>query len=469
MNKGARRLILGGLQVLTAGLIWLGAVQSAPVDAITVNPNTPTSVGAPVDLLVPNTTLTVAGCASPEALVTIYDSSSPVGSVLADANGNFSKTVLVNKSGIKNIRLYFDDVNGRTSSIVSRNIALTPHSNTVLNVLLPTTIEHEPEPVVAGNYLIFRGTTCPQSLVNVRIDNNFTLAAKADRRGNWYAIADTSRFYIGAHTYEAISEKSGSNLSDLTQKFLFTVSGNTQPPPVPTSNLTAPIITQPQDGFLSNSPHVTFSGTAPKNTAIEILVDDSLAGSVFTNAYGQFTFQLTMRSLQHKVSLRACNAEGCSPSSTPVTVKYSGDIVACDLEFKLGSYRFSGIETGHGIDLDIQNLPGNQSQTAIIDWGDASIERLSLLDRKEIKFHHIYKQPGLFNGTITMENENGCKFSRYFTAQVSEGDDTNLLWAGLITTLGLASAIAGYRLYRLRSRLAEKKLALAHESSDLKT
>src|SRR5690606_20509297 len=137
----------------------------------------------------------------------------------------------------------------------NRNIHLSAQKDTALDILLPTTIEHEPEPVVAGNYLIFRGSTCPGSLVNVNIDNNLTLAAKADSKGNWYVIANTDNYYKGGHTYDAASSLA-SQISPKTQKYQFNVTGTGPAPGEPPSQLTPPVITEPADLFLSASNQV---------------------------------------------------------------------------------------------------------------------------------------------------------------------------------------------------------------------
>lgn len=457
-NKYWLAPILMGLALFS--LAHLGAIS---VQAQTPVPSgVPTSLGPQVHVTVPDTQLTLTGCAAPNAFVTIYSGNQPVGTVVADSGGRFSKTITAHQGGLQNIKLYYDDVNNRTSSIVTRNISLTPHSNTAFDLLLPTTIEHEPEPVRVGNYLIFRGTTCPFALVNVIINNNFTLAAKADQRGNWYAIADTSNFYVGAHVYEAVSDI-GSLVSERTHKYQFTTigpnSGRRSAEPV---DLTTPYITEPANDFLSSSPLITFRGTGPSVTPVEIFVDGKPAGSVFTNAIGEFSFLLTMTSPRHVVTVRACHDNRCSSFSNSVAVRYAGNLNDCSMRFTLDNYRFFGLKSDSGLDINIQNLVGRPAYDVLVDWGDTTVEHFSLLDDNDTRWHHVYKQPGKYNAVVITKDSSDCAYTQYFTVDVADPPGPNWFWIGLITSFTAAVGLSAYKfawLAKLRASRATQKLA----------
>lgn len=430
---------------IIAALTFIGlfvSLQPVRANPIQVPSGTPTTLQAPINVDVPDTTLSLTGCASPNAFVTIFDGNEPAGTVVADSNGRFTKKITANQSGLHNIRLYYDDVNGRTSSIITKNISLTPHSNTAFDLLLPTTIEHEPEPVRVGNYLIFRGTTCPSALVNVTLNNNFTMAAKADQRGNWYAIADTEDYYIGAHTYTAVSSLNN-RTSDVTQKYQFNTAGPSAGGVPAPAELTTPVITEPVDNFLSSSPLVTFRGSGPTTTAIEIFIDGEQAGAVYTNALGEFTFQLSMFANRHVVTVRACQDKTCTDFSNEVAVRYAGNLDSCSMRFGLGEYRFFGLAPDDGVDLLVRNLMGLPAYDVLLDWGDASVEHFNLANDDSVRLHHVYKQQGLFNGSITLKDSRGCTYTQYFTVEVARDAQTNWLWYGLIASVGTGLLIAG--------------------------
>lgn len=443
--------------------IYLLSVSSPVVLAIgediPVPPGVPVETSTPIELEVPETTLTMTGCASPNAFVTIFDDNTPVATVVADSLGRYEKKINAEGPGLKNVKAYFEDVNGRTSSTVTRNISLSAHQNTVLNMLLPTTIEHEPEPVVVGEYLIFRGTTCPYALVNVTLDNNFTLAAKADDRGNWYVIADTSNYFVGQHTYHALSSVN-SLISQNTEKYQVKVldpsdgrdGGQADPLLVP------PEILDPRDGYLTSTPDVVISGIGPTNTQIEIIIDGLVVGSVFTNAIGEWTFKMYMSADQHVVQARSCRDGGCSDLSNSVRIYYNGDFGLCSITFELDKYRFWGLSEQDGIDLDLMFRTGVPEHDVLIDWGDAVVEHITLYRNEPIKLHHVYESIGQYNGIITIKDANNCTHTQYFSVDVSGRTQFSPWWLLLLPAL-LAAAWAVYEAltWRSRRRLAQRE------------
>lgn len=449
-------------------VIYLTSVSSPIAVAFTegtipVQPNVPAEGTTPVELELEDTALVLTGCASPNAFVTIFEDNNPVGTVIAGADGRFEKKIVADGPGLMNVKAYFDDVNGRTSSTITQNISLAAHQNTVLNVMLPTTIEHEPEPVVVGEFLIFRGTACPFALVNVTLDNNFTLAAKADERGNWYIIADTSNFFVGQHTYHALSSV-GSLISDKTEKYQVKVldpssgRGDSQEDPL----LTPPEILDPQDGYLTSTPDVVVSGIGPTNTQIEIIVDGKVVGSVFTNAIGEWSFKLFMSANQHVVQARSCRDGKCSDLSNSVRVYYNGDFGLCSITFELDKYRFFGMRENDGIDLDLLFRSGTPEYDVLIDWGDAVVEHITLYRADPIKLHHVYSGLGQYNGIITIRDSENCTHTQYFSVDVSNRNQFDAWWLLLLPAL-LAGAWAIYMALTFRERRRVSRRARAQK------
>ena len=373
---------------------------------ITVPSGVPTSDSTPVILNVPDTTMTVTGCASPNALVNFFNDNVLVGTVVANSVGQYSKTITGQDFGLHNLKIYFDDVNGRTSSTISQIISLSAHNNTVFNIFLPTTIEHEPEPVAIGDYLIFRGSTCPLSLVNVIINNNYTLAANSDIRGNWYVIADTS-----------VAQTGGGQ------------------------NLVPPQITQPRDGYLSGSNQVSVTGVGPTNSQIEILVDGKLTGSIFTNFVGEWSFDLNLTKELQTVTARTCSKNKCSELSNPVKIYYNGSL-ACGVGYILKDYRFYGLHEKSGIDLKVSFVNGLPAYDVLLDWGDATVEHMTIYKNDDI--NHVYRDIGQYNGQITVNDSRNCKYTQYFSVEVTPKPDNSWWWIVVIT---MAIASIGYKLF----------------------
>jgi len=383
----------------------------------TAQPAWAQQASAPVTVGVDPTRLVITGCASPNAFVQIFNDAAPIGTVVANGEGRFSKTLTFSaqQSGLRSIRMFFDDVNGRTSSVVTSSINLASQSTTVLNQMLPTTIEHEPEPIGIGNFLIFRGTTCPHALINVRLDNNLTLAAQADKSGNWFLIARTDNFYAGAHVYDALISLGGQT-SPFSHKYVFTAVGHGPASGGP-AELWPPTITEPVDLFLTSTPLVALHGIGPANSQLELFVDDQPAGSVFVNANGLWAFQLNMRAQQHTVKARACDGGRCSDFGNQVRIRFNGDLTLCAPSFELSQYRFHGAAPNSGLDLSLASNASPPPVQLLVDWGDSTIESIELADGNS-NIHHVYKQVGQYGSVLSIISDE-CIQTLYFSVVIT--------------------------------------------------
>lgn len=424
---------------VVVAIATIASLTMQPVLAQTTAPSgVPTSPPAsPVKVGVNDTKLTLTGCASPNAFIQFFNDNSPVGTATANSQGRFSKQITIanNQAGLHNIKLYYEDANNRTSSVVSQNINLSSQINTSLDLLLPTTIEHSPEPVLVGGYLIYRGSTCPGALVNVQADNNLTLAANTDSRGNWYIIANTDNYYIGGHVYDALS-KLGNQISQPTQKYQFNVTGQGPAPSAPPDNLNAPIITEPADLFLSSSNTITVHGTGPLNAQIELFMDQSPVGSVFTNPNGEWSMVVNLTSDLQTFTARSCYQESCGDFGNTVRIRLSVDVVVCKVGFRLADYRYWGLAEQDGVDLTLTSLSDGSSYEALIDWGDAAVEHITIYPDQLNKFHHVFDFNGQYNGSITLSDGQGCQQVGYFSVLVTPGNPPNWWLLAIIPLAG---------------------------------
>ncbi len=424
----------------------------------------------PVQLTVPEGTLEISGCASPNAFVTIFDNNTPVGTVVANNFGYFSKLIGSQSYGLSKIQAFQEDRFQNISSTAQFITSLNAHEDNFLNVFLPPTVYHDKDPVIIGDYLTFRGFTCPNATVNLNINNNFTLVAKANEFGNWWVVADTSLYALGTHTYTVVAEVN-SKLSEKSEAYIFRTAkrfkgdqGNLYP-----SELTTPQITSPRDRSLSSSKQITVSGIGPANTQIELFADGKLIGSAFSNPLGDWNFIFNMTSSQNSLTARACVDGTCTGFSEPVLVFFGGDVASCRPLLELEDYRFWGLRRNDGVDLEMNLLSGQPEYQILLDWGDATIENITLYRDKNTSYHHVFKDIGQYNGSITIEDSQGCKDTQYFSVSVTK-DFRQIPWLIVIiiaTLISLVAALAYYirsqkeeneSLYQTVSRMLDRRL-----------
>jgi len=407
-----------GLGILALTLVISGLLAAYTWAQVLVPSGVPTEApGVPVSLGVPATQLTVTGCAARQAFVTLFNNADLVGTVVANNSGQFSKSIIVDDPGLQTVKLYYQDLSGRISSTVTKNVSASAQTNTFLDMFLPSTVDHEPSFVVAGGLIVFRGSTCPNAQVSVVIDNNFTASAQADNRGDWVAVVDTDNFFAGQHSYGVVA-KVGPDLSEPSQKGQFTVTGKTTEPQIEPDSLSAPFITSPVDGFLSGSRRITIRGSGPANSQIQLFVDDQIRGSAFASSTGEWLIEFTTEKPDHTVYAKACVEDICSESSNVIRVGYRGDLASCGGSLRLARYQLFDLRPNQGFNLDLAVIEGLPDYELLIDWGDSTVDHVSQPESRPISFHHIYSDSGHYNGVLAARDSRQCTYLQYFSAAV---------------------------------------------------
>jgi len=441
------------LSLTFVGGLVVYAVDEGPVTAPS---GVPTEVpGGDVELTVPDGTLTVTGCASPSAFVTIFENNNPVGTVVADNFGRFSKKIGSQSYGLQDMQIFQEDKYNHISSTATFNTSLQAHEDNFLEVFLPPTVWHDKDPVIIGDYLIFRGFTCPNSTVNLNVNNNLTLAAKANEFGNWWIIADTSLYALGTHTYSVIASQ-GSRLSAESEDYIFrTSTSRTGATNLFPSELTTPRIIVPHDRYMTSTQEVTISGIGPANTQIELFSDGHLVGSAFSNPFGDWSMSHFMTNSQNSIKVRACSDDACTDKSESVLIFYQGETTTCNSLFELDSYRFWGLRRNGGVDLNMFFLSGQPEYEILIDWGDSTIEHITSYRGKDTRYHHLYKDIGQFNGMMTVRDASGCENTQYFSVGVTK-DFRNVPWVLVILLATLISLVIAL-FYYIRNQKKDTK------------
>jgi hypothetical protein len=376
---------------------------------------------SPVEFVVPDTTLKVSGFASPNALVSIFDGNSLIGTAVANDRARFEKLFTALNPGLRKLKLEYVDKSGRKSSAITGTVSVAFQRETAVEYFLPPTLDVAPRSVVESDIVTFQGSSIPTSQVALVVDGgNTVLRPQVDGEGNYSISLATDGFFIGEHPFSAKSTFAN-NTSYETDKTNFSVqpspskqSQNEQP-----ESLDPPIITEPKDGYEAESEDVLIKGTAAPNQQIIIFLDGEPIGSTFSNNSGDWFFNLKIFSSLQRIQAITCVGSDCSDFSNQVEIEFTGEFGKCSsFRFALDDYRFWGISANDGIELGVAQISGKQPYEALLSWGDDVEERFSTSEQGGFQLQHVYRSIGQFNGTITLEDDEGCVFSRNFSVDV---------------------------------------------------
>ncbi len=431
------------------------------------------AVSENIELTVPQTTLTVSGKATPNALVTIKDGNSIVASINSDSAGNFS-TSFTTTSGLHDISIYYTDINSNQSNINKRSISLQPQQVTTTDVFLSPTLTLTSTVYQRGSLIQFRGYTYANSPVTLNIDYGvFSQQTVSNSQGFYEFIIDSSLLTNGAHkaTTTSISGLVSSDISNETNFVIEdTEDGNSDGfgPSVPDfvvspDQLPPPVLETPEDGSTISGDTVTINGNSVPNAQINIYENGKLIGSTFSDESGKWTFEYKATFSPVTLSFEACINGRCSVLSKSITLNFSS-IDECKAWFELEMYRYWGVKVDETVKLDILKSSGDG--VVVVDWGDGSIEKdennknyvkkgESLGSRTSIvfgeEFNHSAQRPksiakkydtaGNYNGKISFRNDD-CEQVRYFSVNVINKDSDNsslrYLWIVIILLLMLS-------------------------------
>lgn len=385
---------------------------------------------SPVELAVPDTTLTISGKASPNAIVAIYDGESLIGTVSADKSGFFTKTFVALKDGLHNIRLNYVDDQGIESTEISETVNVGFQQNTAFEYFLPPTVLVFPKSVTEGELVTIQGSSVPGATINLSIDGgNVILRPRVGPDGRYSVSFGTTDYFSGQHEVDAWAVKD-SEQSYHADPLLFRVKpslDSDSPSPAPVDvPLTPPIITSPNSPYQTETEPVLIRGTALPNIQIVIYLDGEIIGSTFSNAQGGWFFNLNITG-KHQVKAVSCQGFQCSDFSNILLIEITGiastDPGECsDVSFLLKRYRFWNVQPNSSVSLDFFNIAGVPPFEMIIDWGNANIERFNHNSVDDLSLSTVFKQEGRFNGVVTLQDERGCTETRFFSTEVNIRD-----------------------------------------------
>lgn len=232
-------------------------------------PDAPT-VTTPADGSITNTRPTYEGTAEAGSTVTVRVDGFVVCVVQASATGAWSC------SSVTELTAGTHTVNA-TSTDAAGNRSATSATNT-FEVRLPVPPEADPtltgpaEGALTTERPTFTGTGEPGATIDVLVDGVVVCTATVDTSGAWTCTATSD---LSAGTHGAIARQTDQGTRQTSEvHFIVAVK---------------PVVTSPGEGALLHDNHVTFTGTATPNSAVEVRVDGELVCTTTADATGQFS------------------------------------------------------------------------------------------------------------------------------------------------------------------------------------
>jgi uncharacterized delta-60 repeat protein len=259
-------------------------------------------------------TLVLTGTAEANGTVQVSDGGTAIGTVTADAAGNwtfdYSGTLLTD--GNHSFTATATDAAGNLSA------ASTPLA-VVVDTIAP------PAPVVSAittdsatpadgmtndNMLVISGTAEANSQVQVLLDGNAIGIATTNGTGNWTFDYTGTAIADGNHALTATATDAAGNLSAASTPLAVVV--DTIAPPAPVVSAITTDSATPADG-ITNDNMLVISGTAEANSQVQVLLDGNAIGIATTNGTGNWTFDYTGTAIadgNHALTATATDAAG---------------------------------------------------------------------------------------------------------------------------------------------------------------
>lgn len=248
----------------------------------------------------------------------------------------------------------------------------------------------------------------------------------------------------------------------------------TMPGKAPT--LGARIVT-PSDGQHFATSPVTFTGTCPPTTLVEIFKNDIFAGSIPCSATSTFSVDIDLLIGKNVMVAKVFDSlNQAGPDSNKVTVYYDAlppqssplstlDFGGAQLLLNTDAV-FRGTFPSQNLSVPITIIGGTPPYAVEVQWGDAGSQIVPRKDSSPFKVVHAYQKPGTYQ--ISLQATDGTGRVAFLTvasivngqppvaaAATSDGSDSSslakllLLWP-LYT--GLVAVVASFWLGEVREK-----------------
>ncbi|ALV91137.1 Ig-like domain-containing protein [Pantoea vagans] len=271
-----------------------------------------------------DSTPTLSGLATAGALITLYNGSTEIGSVVADADGQWSFTPAALADGTYNFHASVTDADG--------NVTQTPNIAITIDTVAPAAASGlqlsdndngTVQPIASGGATNtttphLSGTAEPGSTVTIRDGDTVLGTATVGSNGTWSFTSPT--LSEGSHSLTTTVTDPAGNTSPATDPITFTV--DTQAPAgasdlVVSDNVGA--VTGPlAAGATTDDSTPTLSGKAEANSIVKVYDGSTLLGSAAADSSGNWSFTTpTLSNGAHTLSVTVTDAAGnVSPATT---------------------------------------------------------------------------------------------------------------------------------------------------------
>ena len=262
--------------------------------------------------------LTLAGAATANSTVNVYDGATLLGTTAADATGAWNFTTGTLATGSHSFTAT-DTVSGMTSG-ASAALAVTIDTTAPV---VPTIASFSPDTGVVGDgitdvkSLILSGTAEANS--TVRVYDGATLLGTVAANGTGAWTYTTAALTDGAHSFAATATDAAGNLSAASSALSVTIDTAAPVAPAITSFSTD---SGTVGDHITNDNTLTFAGSAEANSTVKIYDGATLLGSVTANGSGAWTYTTaTLSNGAHNFTATATDVAGnISAASTALTV-----------------------------------------------------------------------------------------------------------------------------------------------------
>jgi Bacterial Ig-like domain/Domain of unknown function DUF11 len=331
--------LIDGVHSLTATATDAAGNTSPASGALAITVDTVSPVAPPTaDLVVASdtgasstddntadTTPTLAGTAEPLSTVGVYDGVTFLGSVTADAAGNWTFTTGVLTDGLHNIFVRATDVAGNVSTVLDA-LNLTIDTTSPVAPPIPDLIAasdtgaSSTDNVTSLTTPTLSGTAEANSSVSIYDGATLVGTVTADAVGAW--TFTNAALTDGIHNFTIKATDVAGNLSAVSPTLAVTIDTVTPATPPMVDLITASDSGSSSTDNITNITTPTLAGTAETNSTVSVYDGATFLGSVTANGAGAWTFTTgVLTAGVHNFTVKSTDAAGnASAASTALAV-----------------------------------------------------------------------------------------------------------------------------------------------------
>jgi hypothetical protein len=309
-------------------------------------------------------TLTLKGTADANSTVTVYDGSTKVGTVTADASGAWSLTTSELADGSHSLTATATTPEGTSDASTTLTVTIDTEAPVAPTIAASTPTSDHVEVLI--------GTAEANSTVTIFDGETELGTVTADAQGIWSYT--TEALSVGSHSFTAKATDAAGNTGTASSETTVTI----------TSSSTAPVIASFSDDSgvpgdnITNDNTLTLTGTADANATVQVFDGTTEVGTVVADSNG--TWSLTTAALKdgdHSFTAHVTDPSG-QTSATSAALDVTIDTHAPDAP-TVGLYLKDGSAVGDTTVLDDLIVKGTaeaNSKVAIFD-GDKQVSTVT--------------------------------------------------------------------------------------------